>query len=74
MPWPPIPPSSMPKAIDPDTRQPEGPVSCPGVVQAYQVVDQVLSYAVRSRFHRGQPRRGCTAAAQDDPGEVRPDP
>ena len=42
-----------------------------GVIQAYQVLDQTLQYAVRSKYMRGEPSRAHTTPPQDNTREDR---
>ena len=49
---------------DDDTQQ---GLSAARVIQAFQVVDQVLAYAIRARYIRDQPRRRGTPAAKEFP-------
>ena len=54
------------KAIDHDDDNPKG-LSAARVVQAYQVVDQVLSYAVRSRYIAVNPAEGVQLPRKTTP-------
>ncbi len=60
------PTSRQRKAIDHDTDNPKG-LSAARVVQAYQVVDQVLSYAVRSRYIAVNPAEGVQLPRKTTP-------
>ena len=71
-------------ATDPEARQRKASkasadatrvgLSAARVIQAYQVVDQVVRYAVRARYISLNPADDVAAAPEEQPGEDDPHP